>query len=51
MERSDQDLQVKQQVLDQLNNKYNEFEEQKKLMEKEINEITLHREKVIWIFI
>ena len=47
MERSDQDLQVKQQVLDQLNNKYNEFEEQKKLMEKEINEITLHREKVI----
>jgi len=47
LERSDQDLQVKQQVLDQLNNKYNEFEEQKKLMEKEINEITLHREKVI----
>ncbi|OUM66282.1 hypothetical protein PIROE2DRAFT_6518, partial [Piromyces sp. E2] len=45
LERSDQDLQVKQQVLDQLNNKYNEFEEQKKLMEKEINEITLHREK------
>jgi len=45
LDRSDQDLQLKQKVLEELNNKYNEFEEQKKLMEKEINEITLQREK------
>lgn len=50
MDRSDQDLQLKQKVLEELNNKYNEFEEQKKLMEKEINEITLQREKV-WIIL
>jgi len=46
LDRSDQDLQLKQKVLEELNNKYNEFEEQKKVMEKEINEITLEREKV-----
>jgi len=45
LDRSDQDLQLKQKVLEELNNKYNEFEEQKKVMEKEINEITLEREK------
>jgi len=45
LDRSDQDLQLKQKVLEELNNKYNEFEEQKKLMENEINEITLQREK------
>jgi len=45
LERSDQDLQLKQKVLEELNNQYNRFEEQKKTMETEINEITLHREK------
>lgn len=46
MDRSDQEFQLKQKVLEELNNKYNEFEEQKKMMEKDINEITLQREKV-----
>jgi len=46
LDRSDQEFQLKQKVLEELNNKYNEFEEQKKMMEKDINEITLQREKV-----